>query len=658
MLLRILSRGFFSLCVCITSNCGRADTLGVESTGISSMGLGLTGQGIAIGQVELSRPPVPGLEDPVDVNTDVNPKLVALLGTSLPAEFPSSKGVGVDFDPDPMQLGHALWVAGVMISTDAIDSTGEGSSPIGVSSGASLYASAGVPVAPNEMRNFQLATNWVATQGADENGMRAINSSYGLKQNVITIEQGGNSQLSLFIDWSASKYDVLHVVAGAEGTSQVRTPQDNFNGMTIGWSNLNSNTVTFDRVGVSNLQLNEDSGRTHIDLIAPGVVEVTDKNNAETLKVGTSFAAPYVTGTVALLQEYADERILNSGNPLQWNPNARRHEVMKAVLMNSADKLIDDGTVILNGNAIPEGKLLGMSRTVLKKNGDNWFDSNAYREFDDFFQEFVPDDDTPLDEEMGAGHLNAKRALQQFLPGEQEMSGARNTAVEDYADPVSTIGWDYGTISGEHPDNPATFPLNRYLIDGTLEAGDFISIVLGWDRKVEFANDADMDGEFDINDTFADGDLTNLDLYLAPKGTNDIGDDVMLISESEDSSIEHIFAEIPFDGEWEIWVFRNEQFAPPQDYALAWQYGLAPELPELEPPTLSGDFDNDGDVDGADFLVWQRNPSVDSLSAWQSEYGTTGALAAANVVPEPSSLLLMLVGLGLPFVARRKSYRS
>jgi len=46
------------------------------------------------------------------------------------------------------------------------------------------------------------------------------------------------------------------------------------------------------------------------------------------------------------------------------------------------------------------------------------------------------------------------------------------------------------------------------------------------------------------------------------------------------------------------------------DYGIAWWYGLAPEI---EPPLLSGDFDNDNDVDGADFLAWQRNPSVGSL---------------------------------------------
>jgi len=58
----------------------------------------------------------------------------------------------------------------------------------------------------------------------------------------------------------------------------------------------------------------------------------------------------------------------------------------------------------------------------------------------------------------------------------------------------------------------------------------------------------------------------------------------------------------------------------------------------------SGDFDNDGDVDGADFLTWQRNLGVGNLSAWESNFGNTGVLMATQAVPEPSSWLLALSG--------------
>ncbi len=60
---------------------------------------------------------------------------------------------------------------------------------------------------------------------------------------------------------------------------------------------------------------------------------------------------------------------------------------------------------------------------------------------------------------------------------------------------------------------------------------------------------------------------------------------------------------------------------------------------------LPGDFDGDNDVDGADFLVWQRDTTGKSLSDWQSNFGTVGSAAAATgAVPEPSSLLLLAIG--------------
>lgn len=66
--------------------------------------------------------------------------------------------------------------------------------------------------------------------------------------------------------------------------------------------------------------------------------------------------------------------------------------------------------------------------------------------------------------------------------------------------------------------------------------------------------------------------------------------------------------------------------------------------------SLAGDFDGDGDVDGADFLAWQRGESPDPLSpadlaTWQSAYNG-GALAAAQV-PEPTAALLVSLAIGL-----------
>jgi len=78
--------------------------------------------------------------------------------------------------------------------------------------------------------------------------------------------------------------------------------------------------------------------------------------------------------------------------------------------------------------------------------------------------------------------------------------------------------------------------------------------------------------------------------------------------------------------------------------------------------TLSGDFEPDEDVDGTDFLTWQRNlgtsgPAGDAnhdgvvdgsdLAAWEQNYGSggVGTIARSTTVPEPSTLLLVAFGL-------------
>lgn len=63
-------------------------------------------------------------------------------------------------------------------------------------------------------------------------------------------------------------------------------------------------------------------------------------------------------------------------------------------------------------------------------------------------------------------------------------------------------------------------------------------------------------------------------------------------------------------------------------------------------PMQLGDFDADDDVDGFDFLVWQRGESANSLSssdlaAWESHYAAVSPSAALSaVVPEPANAFL------------------
>jgi hypothetical protein len=67
-----------------------------------------------------------------------------------------------------------------------------------------------------------------------------------------------------------------------------------------------------------------------------------------------------------------------------------------------------------------------------------------------------------------------------------------------------------------------------------------------------------------------------------------------------------------------------------------------------------GDFDQDGDVDGRDFLVWQRNSAVGDLADWQANYGAGGA-SSSTAVPEPGVVVFCV--LIAPLVLRRRDCR-
>jgi hypothetical protein len=69
----------------------------------------------------------------------------------------------------------------------------------------------------------------------------------------------------------------------------------------------------------------------------------------------------------------------------------------------------------------------------------------------------------------------------------------------------------------------------------------------------------------------------------------------------------------------------------------------------LATPRPYGDHDNDGDVDGHDFLAWQRSESPDPLSAidladWRTNFGAPfPASATSTPVPEPSTAALLII---------------
>ncbi len=113
-------------------------------------------------------------------------------------------------------------------------------------------------------------------------------------------------------------------------------------------------------------------------------------------------------------------------------------------------------------------------------------------------------------------------------------------------------------------------------------------------------------------------------------------------------------------------------FGPPNDAVNQWgtlvgtdhrhnPQGLADAVIQV----ASADFDEDGNINGIDFLAWQRGLGVGSsleegdangdgqvnaadLAAWRFQFGATGAVVpVGSVVPEPTGIALFAVLAGL-----------
>ncbi len=298
---------YFALMLLFVTETVLADALTIGSDGIDSKSTGLNGEEIVIGQIESGRAGKPGYATPPN-----------------PAEPSASntKPEQVYFrtliaDPGEAVTGHATRVAGVMIGDGAgFDGLYEGVTPK-----ARLYSAAVGSLSEEEFETgvdvfFGLTADRLARISVPEIGnsertskIRAINVSTvrGLQPPVET--PNGNSHMTLFVDWSARRHDVLYVVAwGNNDSPDNRAPSDNFNGMTIAASKQvdpDNNDSKFRQFADINATTGHPTGsRTAISLLAPGQpVIMLSLGDEEDIRSATSHATPHVTGTVALLQQ-------------------------------------------------------------------------------------------------------------------------------------------------------------------------------------------------------------------------------------------------------------------------------------------------------------------------------------------------------------------
>lgn len=220
-----------------------------------------------------------------------------------------------------------------------------------------------------------------------------------------------------------------------------------------------------------------------------------------------------------------------------------------------------------------------------------------------------------------------------FLPSEDEFYKAA------YYDPAKNGGsggyWQYGTQSDTAPtaEGPA-----------------------GGNNSANYAKTDGSPGP--SGDTFWQTGFTSLQEgvdYLTDVGAYENSDSYYGVLDAD--GLVHQWTEDsrpnPFNASQELPVYRggawrNGEFGTGAAYrngqwfahTRTWHYYGLRIASVVE--SLTGDFDGDGDVDGQDFLDWQRNDgSPSGLLEWQNNYAN-GSLSTLATIPEPSSLVLLL----------------
>ena len=247
------------------------------------------------------------------------------------------------------------------------------------------------------------------------------------------------------------------------------------------------------------------------------------------------------------------------------------------------------------------------------------------------------DPNQPLDNILGAGRLNVFNSYLITQGGQFDGSSSESSPT-----PVESYGWDY---------NEATPDTNRYykieIPDGTI-ALDF-SVILTWN--------VDIDPSFDSE--FLD------DLSLTLTNVTDPNSPVVEdLSDSDVDNVEHIYigegqaVEYLAPGSYTLEVTSGDIT---QDYGIAWRTStLFGDDPNNLTP--SADFNEDGNVDGSDFLTWQLGLGTllgashgdgdadgdgdvddDDLAIFDASYGSTALVASVVGVPEPGAMALATI---------------
>jgi Subtilase family len=416
----------------------------------------LDGTGISIGQVEGGRPGMGGANNDPDYNhPNVLPAAVFLMdGAPTPNGGPNGKEI-------TRTESHATNVAGAIIGS------GPNAEYHGAAPAAALYSSA---VMGDITDQVVLISAQKVILPAEEVKSLAFNMSFGYRGDNRGVD--GSYLANLGLDWMAgsSGYESLPVISSGNLNNNGDILSSTYNALVVA-STLQNDFGTYDFVdrNASNFQSATVPGsqalRPLISLVAPGnnvllpqIPLLQNGFQSYAFKSGSSFATPQATGAVALLAQYAQSAVAN--NVPQWDNDSLKPEVIKAILMNSADKVA--------------GRI-GMQKTIYHSNGESWDTGSEARDIPSTLQNQVERDlvnqirqATPTSPEFGTGQLNVRRALDQYDGGEYHPVAAGNV--------LPTQAWDFNTLNQQNGEQIYRLP--------ALRQGSYISITLTWNRDV------------------------------------------------------------------------------------------------------------------------------------------------------------------------------
>lgn len=234
------------------------------------------------------------------------------------------------------------------------------------------------------------------------------------------------------------------------------------------------------------------------------------------------------------------------------------------------------------------------------------------------------------------GMLDASGGVKVLEPGKVMLDGGTLQA----SGPVTVFGGlsGVGTVEGNVVNHGVVRPganLGTLTVDGNYQAA-FNSAL---EVELDYPNDV-----LDVNGDATLGGILQIQLNgFVASGGNDY---VVLTADSLGGVFQNVA-----NGQ-RLYTLDPEGGSFIVNYGIGSPFGANSVVLTNYEQGLPGDYNNDGTVDGDDFLAWQRGESVAPFSGvdlfiWGISYGTTDGFlkAGSTTVPEPTSALMIMAAI-------------